>query len=199
MNVIRGRYCGSSVTRLIGGDAMTHRTAIVIMAAVSLLVMPVLAKPDEPNGKPEHDFHATLRGFNEVPATLSAGQGTFQLTINDVDTSVHFVLSYSGLQTAVGAAHIHVGQPNVNGGVTVFFCGGGGRPACPASPATIEGDFTSSDVLALPTQQLEAGNLAKLLAAIRAGKTYANVHTATSPGGEIRGQIRPDKGKDHKD
>jgi hypothetical protein len=33
-------------------------------------------------------------------------------------------------------AHIHVGQPDVNGGVTVFFCGGGGRPAC--APAHVD-------------------------------------------------------------
>ena len=44
-------------------------------------------------------------------------------------------------------------------------------------------------VIALAPQQLEANNLAKLLTAIRAGKTYANLHTMTSPGGEIRGQI----------
>jgi hypothetical protein len=113
--------------------------------------------------------------------------------VNDTDTSVHFVLHYEGLATAVGAAHIHVGQPNINGGVTVFFCGGGGRPACPLSPATVEGDFVANDVLGIQTQQLEATNLAKLLRAIRAGQTYANVHTATSPGGEIRGQIQAEK------
>ncbi len=104
---------------------------------------------------------------------------------------MHFVLHYEGLQTPVGAAHIHVGQTTANGGVTVFFCGGGGKPACPASPATIEGDFSANDVLGIATQQLEATNLDKLLAAIRLGRTYANVHTMTSPGGEIRGQIEP--------
>ena len=113
-------------------------------------------------------------------------------TVNDTDSSVHFVLQYSGLQATVTASHIHVGQPNVNGGVTVFFCGGGGRPACPQE-GTVEGDFVANDVLALTAQQLDLHNLAKLLAAIRAGKTYANVHTLTSPGGEIRGQIQADE------
>ncbi len=84
-----------------------------------------------------------------------------------------------------------MGQPNVNGGVTVFFCGGTTRPACPQS-GTVTGDFTANDVLPLTTQQLEAQNLAKLLAAIRAGKTYVNVHTSSSPAGEIRGQIHGD-------
>ena len=144
---------------------------------------------------PAREFRADLKGRNEVPLTLSSGRGTLALTVNDDDTSVHFVLEFSGLQTAISASHIHVGQPNVNGGVTVFFCGGA-RPACPQGQGTVEGDFTASDVIGLAPQQLEANNLAKLLAAIRAGKTYANLHTATSPGGEIRGQIRDDhKGK----
>jgi len=171
---------------------MNIRKALFPMVAIPLLVIPVVAQNHDGHDRPERDFHATLRGRNEVPLTLSAGRGTLDLKVNHDDTSVHFVLTYSGLLTPVGAAHIHVAQPNVNGGVTVFFCGGGGRPACPANGVPVEGDFTAADVIGLPTQQLEPNNLDKLLAAIRAGRTYANVHTMTSPGGEIRGQIQPD-------
>jgi hypothetical protein len=101
------------------------------------------------------------------------------------------------LQTPVLASHIHVAQPNVNGGVTVFFCGTvpAGFPvraACPQA-GTVTGDFTAADVIGLTSQQLEVNNLPKLLAAIRVGKTYANVHTMTSPGGEIRGPIHDDE------
>ena len=168
---------------------MNYRKTILFLAAIPLLVMPLVARD---NRGPEREFRANLRGREEVPLTLSAARGRLALVVNDTDTSVHFVLEYSGLLTAVGAAHIHVGQPGVNGGVTVFLCGGGGRPACPLE-GTVEGDFTANDVLALASQQLELHNLAKLLGAIRAGKTYVNVHTLTSPGGEIRGQIRADE------
>ena len=170
---------------------MNRRKTVLLLAAIPLLVMPLVAQDNEREG-PEREFRADLRGRNEVPLTLSAARGSLALTVNDADTSVHFVLEYAGLQTTVGAAHIHVGQPNVNGGVTVFFCGGGGRPACPME-GTVEGDFNANDVLALTSQQLDLHNLAKLLSAIRAGKTYANVHTLTSPGGEIRGQIQADE------
>ena len=166
---------------------MNHRKTVVLLAAIPLVAMPLLAQHSE-----AREFRADLRGRNEVPLTLSAARGTLALTVNDADTSVHFVLEYEGLQTTVAAAHIHVGQPNVNGGVTVFLCGGGGRPACPQE-GTVEGDFNASNVLGLTSQQLELNNLAKLLSAIRAGKTYANLHTTTSPGGEIRGQIRADE------
>jgi hypothetical protein len=176
------------------GNVMNYRKTVLLLAAIPLLAIPASAGHDERKG-PEREFQAELRGRNEVPLTLSAARGSLALTVNDDDTSVHFVLEYSGLQTTVLFAHIHVGQPNVNGGVTVFFCGGGGRPACPQAAGTVEGDFTANDVLALPTQQLEVNNLSKLLSAIRAGKTYGNVHTMTSPGGEVRGQIRDDEKK----
>jgi hypothetical protein len=171
---------------------MNYRQTVLLLAAVPLLAVPLIAQQNERHEGPEREFRAELRGQNEVPLTLSAARGTLALTVNDADTSVHFVLQYSGLQTTVGAAHIHVGQPNVNGGVTVFFCGGGGRLACPQE-GTVQGDFTANDVLALTSQQLDLHNLAKLLRAIRAGKTYANVHTMTSPGGEIRGQIHAEE------
>jgi hypothetical protein len=176
---------------------MTHRQIVLIVAAMPLLAAPLLARGDDRRG-PARDFRAELKGRNEVPLTLSGARGSLTLQVNDDDSSVHFVLQYSGLQTPVLFSHIHVGQPDVNGGVTVFFCGGGGRPACPQGEGTVEGDFTASNVIGLPTQQLEANNLEKLLKAIRSGKTYANLHTMTSPGGEIRGQIHADESEKDK-
>ena len=108
---------------------MNHRGTVLLLAAIPLLTMPVIADHERHDG-PAREFHADLRGRNEVPLTLSGARGTLELEVNDTDTSVHFVLEFSGVQTTAGASHIHVGQPNVNGGVTVFFCGGGGRPAC---------------------------------------------------------------------
>ena len=44
-------------------------------------------------------------------------------------------------------------------------------------------------------QGIAAGQFAELVAAIRAGAVYANVHTPTYPNGEIRGQPRGKGGK----
>jgi hypothetical protein len=64
-------------------------------------------------------------------------------------------------------------------------------PACvPQAVRPKSGTITAASVLASPTtQQLPAGDLQKVIRALRAGAGYANVHTANSPGGEIRGQI----------
>ncbi len=43
-------------------------------------------------------------------------------------------------------------------------------------------------------QGIEVGNLAEIVAAMRAGHAYANVHSTKWPGGEIRAQLN-DKGE----
>jgi hypothetical protein len=135
-------------------------------------------------------IEARLSGFQEVPANLSPGGGRFEARV--AGDRIQFKLQYWAVTGVPLMAHIHLGQRGVNGGIFVFLCGGTTRPACPPAPATIEGTITAADVLALPTQNLAAGDLAAALRAIRHGVTYVNVHTPNSPGGEIRGQVRPD-------
>src|SRR5260370_929245 len=74
------------------------------------------------------------------------------------------------------------GRPATSGGVTIFLCGGGGRPACPVRAGIVQGTITAANVLAIPTQDLAAGDLASIIAAIREGATYANVHSRKRPG-----------------
>jgi hypothetical protein len=59
---------------------------------------------------------------------------------------------------------------------------------CPQSGAVAR-TVAAADILAPGTQGIEAGNFAELAAALRAGHTYANVHSTKWPGGEIRAQI----------
>jgi hypothetical protein len=63
----------------------------------------------------------------------------------------------------------------------------------------MKGRLTAADVVGpqppgtAATQQIVDGELEEVIAAIRAGAAYANVHTTPSPGGEIRGQIGNDR------
>ena len=47
------------------------------------------------------------------------------------------------------------------------------------------------------TQGIEAGAFNEILAAMRAGVAYANVHSTKWPGGEIRAQLKKGRGGDH--
>jgi hypothetical protein len=128
-----------------------------------------------------------LHGFFEVPSISTTGSGDFTGTL-DAD-SIEFTLNYSGIPTAVTAAHIHVGQMDVSGGVSAFLCGGGGKPACPQS-GPVTGTIVAADVIGPTGQGVGAGEFAELAAAMRAGVTYVNVHSSQFGAGEIRGQLR---------
>ena len=147
-------------------------------------------------------FHAVLSGYQEVPAVSTSASGEFKARLTG--GVVQWRLSYRNLEAAVQQAHVHFGQPGVNGGVSVFLCSNlAGAPAgvqrCPAAPATISGTIEADDVVGPVDQGIEPGALDELLAAMRAGVTYANVHSDKFPNGEMRGQIDPHGNKHHGD
>ena len=145
---------------------------------------------------------AQLSGFQEVPVVSTTGNGEFRARINTQTNEIEYEFSYADLQAPVLQAHIHLGQHSVNGGILVWLCQTATNPA-PAAVAAItpvcsSPTFSSSGIITAASivgpggaQQLGAGELAELVAALRAGVAYVNVHTTVSPGGEIRGQIRP--------
>jgi hypothetical protein len=139
------------------------------------------------------DLKANLGGLKEVPPTTSLATGQLRGDISRDETSISFTLTFENLSANPAAAHIHFGQERVNGGVMVFFCGGGGKPACPASTSgTVSGTITAADIVGPAAQGLPPapdGDLADVIRAIRTGNSYANIHTANFPSGEIRGQI----------
>lgn len=155
------------------------------------------------DGGKSHFKADALTGYQEVvgPGPISTmGTGTFEAQVDgDVIT---YTLTYSDLEGvlvtggAVTAAHIHFGQRGVGGAVIAFLCGGGGKPACPASPATVTGTITGADIVGPGGQGIEAGSFDEAVRAIRAGTVYANVHTTRWPAGEIRGQVNDKNQKD---
>jgi hypothetical protein len=142
-----------------------------------------------------------LRGFEEVPAVSTEGGGTFRAAINRNNNEIRYRLEYGDLNGPVQQAHIHFGQRSVNGGIAVFLCsnlgnGPAGTQPCPPTGGTVTGTITPADVIGPAGQGIAPGEFGELLRAMRAGKTYVNVHTDPHPGGEIRGQIPHD---DHDD
>jgi len=133
-----------------------------------------------------------LIGYQENPDISTVATGSFQVTIDDEAETLTYELSYSGLEGTVQQAHIHFGKRAINGGVAAFLCGpqpaAGDKPECPQS-GTVTGVIDAADIIGPAGQGLEAGNFAELAQAMRAGHSYANVHSSKWPGGEIRAQI----------
>ena len=134
-------------------------------------------------------YTATLLGSNEVPPTGSPGTGFATFILNGNFLSINE--SFTGLTTPASAAHIHCCGPiGVNEIVAVPF-----TPFPNATSgtfmATVDLTLAATYNAAYITQEggTVAGAEADLIAALNSGNTYANIHNATFPGGEIRGQI----------
>lgn len=178
--------------------------AVVLALSFTLASVPV--------AEAFNNFFATrLSGFNEVhfiagpPAALrgaisTPAKGTFRARIDDRNDIIHYELSYEDLVGAVTQAHIHFGQQHTVGGIVVWLCEtaavpapasvAGLTPECPGpTEGTVKGTITPAQVLEAVGQGLAAGAFEALVDAIRAGATYANVHSSTFPPGEIRGQV----------
>jgi hypothetical protein len=167
------------------------KNRVVIVSALLLISIPIAAV-----AAPLRKVKESLTGLEEAPLALStAGSGEFTAKISKAGDQIEYELSYAGLEGEVTQAHIHFGSRSQAGGVAIFLCtnlgnGPAGTQACPAAPATITGTIVAADVIGPAGQGITAGQLEEVLAAMKDGATYVNVHSALYPGGEIRAQIR---------
>lgn len=173
----------------------SHRVLLSFALAGVLSSVPLSALAEE--------LRIPLRGVQEVPSVSSGAEGLFRARIAPDGDKIAYELKYRGLQGEVLQAHIHFGQRHVNGGVSVFLCQTEGAqdpsglaPMCPAS-GRVQGLLRAVNVIGPTAQGIDAGELAELVAAIRTGAAYVNVHTTTFPGGEIRGQSHRHHGHKH--
>jgi len=170
------------------------RKLLIMTALFAALAVPTVARG-------EH-IQATLSGYEEVPVVSTVATGEFSAMISPDDQFIDYEFSYTGLQGTVTQAHIHVAQLSVNGSIVIWLCqtatniGPAGTPTCTPGSGSFTGTITTANVVAATnpaSQQIAAGELAEVIAAMRAGAAYVNVHTNLSGGGEIRGQIRASK------
>jgi CHRD domain-containing protein len=149
----------------------------------------------------EH-IEAHLTGYQEVPSVSTPARGQFNAKVARDEQSIDYELTFGDIVGTVQQSHIHIAQRGVNGSVVIWLCQTSTTqapeavraitPTCPQS-GTVEGHITAANVVAAGTtsQMITAGELGEVIAAIRAGVAYVNVHaTPLNPGGEIRGQIR---------
>lgn len=154
-------------------------------------------------------FREFLNGFKEAATVVSTtGTGTFSATISEDGSEINYVLTFKDLEGDIRQAHIHIGHPQNSGGVVLWLCDSetnpspvATTPACtendPASTraGSVSGTLTAADVQNLPgngivgATPMAPGEFEEVLALIRAGKTYVNVHSAKFPPGEIRSQL----------
>ncbi len=128
-----------------------------------MIVGGTIAVASGDDGIVQHNsFSEQLSGYEEDPLVLSTtGNGQFRAQIGSSGEQIAYTLSYSALATQ----------------------------ACPAAPATIEGVILPADVIGPDGHGVTAGQFDEVVAAMRAGVTYVDVHSSLYQGGEIRAQL----------
>jgi CHRD domain-containing protein len=114
-------------------------------------------------------FTATLTGANERPPVTTSATGTAILTV--LGDLVTWKVDVANIDN-VNAAYLYIGGPEETG-----------NSARNLNPVSTGADFTGT--VANGTAPIADS----VVALMRAGGTYVNVHTQANGGGEIRGQL----------
>ena len=130
-------------------------------------------------------FTATLNGANEIPPLVSPTTATGTAVVTVMGNLISWRVDVTNLSN-VSAGHIHYGPADSALGVMINL-------------APTPGSYTTTQTIALGS--LTGDTVLTVLAHMRAGKAYVNLHTSDGvadavgpagdyPGGEIRGQLR---------
>jgi hypothetical protein len=151
-----------------------------------------------------HELHVKLFGRNENPPNASMAKGEATFVVSHDGNSVEYEISVSNIENPF-MAHIHMAPAGVNGPIVQWLFPNattttpGPVGIGPFSGRLAKGSFTAATFVGT----LKGHPMSDLLAAIRSGNAYVNVHTNAGggpagpgnlPGGEIRAQLQP---KDH--
>ena len=183
------------------------RTTLTALAVVGTMAVPIRGDQGGPR-----DFRAEMSAGQEVPFVSSGAKGVFRAQLSDDGTSFSYTLDYEGFEGNVTQSHIHIAQPFASGGISVWLC----KTALVTPPASVPADtptcgapggdgpeaagvISAEDVIGPTGQAVPAAAFEELVNLMRSGQAYANVHSSSAPGGEVRGQIKPTGGGEHGD
>lgn len=155
----------------------TYR-AVRQTAALALLVGTALAcdggDPAEPEEAQRFGATLTTGAVLPPPALSAAGEARLELA----DTVMVFTLEASGLRRVI-SAHLHAGSgATATGPILANLC-------CGSVLDTTAGVFAQGSFQAgVPGVPIDS-----VLAMLRGGTAYVDVHTAAQPNGALRGQV----------
>lgn len=130
------------------------------------------------------NFVGHFSGDQVVPAATSQGHGVVTFQLNNDGTELSYKLNVANVEH-VQHLHLHLGKAGENG-----------PPVAPlhahhstgqhGNSVHLEGVIQARDLMG---PLAGSASLTPLLEAMASGRTYANVHTAAYPAGEVRGQV----------
>ncbi len=140
------------------------------------------------------ELEAELRGENEVPPVNTDTRGRFEVHPGRDGSSAEYTLRVSD-GVRLTQAHFHCAPAGANGPVILFLAGFHDRGWDVDGKWISNATVTDDNVV---NSQCGA-TLADILEQARIGNVYVNVHSLEHPAGVIRGQLKEDRKRRHKD
>jgi hypothetical protein len=128
-----------------------------------------------------HEFATNMTGQEEVPPVDTQAVGE-AILVQDLplNQTIHYFINVTGTE-GVTQGHIHSGADGENGPIVVTLL----NFESPQSAVLENGTFTESNL----EGPMQGKTIPDLIAAMKNGSTYVNVHTEQNPEGEVRGQL----------
>lgn len=165
---------------------MCNRLAVAVLVAAFVVMVAASLTADRAPAQ-KMSYKAKLTGEQVVPPVKTSATGEAMLRLSADGKTLRYKITVTRLEDPT-FAHIHLAAAGKNGppGVLLFDASQAREP--------ISGLFTGTLARGAITAAKFTGPLARkpmreLVAEIRAGTAYVNVHTKAHPDGEIRGQI----------
>ena len=141
---------------------------VLAFAGCGTMSSPSASSPTAARAATVTTLTARLAGTSEVPPVTTPAVGMLTASYDAGTRTLTWTATYSGLTGPATAAHFHgPAAPGANAGIVLPF---------PDAASPIQATATLTDAQATD---------------LLAGRWYVNIHTATHPGGEIRGQVAP--------
>jgi hypothetical protein len=128
-----------------------------------------------------HEFATNMTGQHELPPVDTQAIGE-AILVQDLplNQTIHYFVNVTGIQ-GVTQGHIHSGTEGKNGSIVVTLF----KYDSPQNNVLEKGNITASNL----EGPMQGKTIPDLIAAMKNGSTYVNVHTEQNPSGEIRGQL----------
>jgi hypothetical protein len=157
-------------------------TTLLVLSIITAIGVMVVATGSGPSAAyANHEFAANFTGQQEVPPvdTQATGHAILVPALPSNQTIQYFV-NATGIQGAT-QGHVHSGLQGENGPIVVTLF----KFDSPQNEVFQKGNITAANL----EGPLQGKTIPDLIAAMKNGSTYVNVHTEQHPTGETRGQL----------
>jgi hypothetical protein len=149
------------------------RTMLLCAAFMMLFVLPACDKDDDNNDNIVQKSGLPIGGDQEVPARITSATGSMNVSYDKTAHVLSYTINWQNLTDVPTGSHIHGPAPRgANAGIKHDFFS--------QFPKNASGTYSGS--VTVDETAIKEDSLLN-------GFYYVNIHTATYPGGEIRGQI----------